>query len=266
MRVAVLGDIHANVRALQAALKIADEGGYDQLILLGDLLTYGVDVVETLELVGDRLASGRTVLLHGNHDALYRDLLEGNSTYHDQLPIWIKESVEWTLDRLPLDIWSQLSFKDELRIQQFLFSHANPFGPEKWQYLNTAAEHAIAAEALLARGIHVGVFGHTHRTKWYRYVDNNGFFNSDKFGYLDYHGVHILNAGSIGQPRDKGNPEVSVLWVTIPNDPFPTPSFKLQSFSWDVTGHMQGLATSELSTATSVQLSEFFENTFNDIS
>ena len=114
MRVAVLGDIHANVRALQAALKIADEGGYDQLILLGDLLTYGIDVVETLELVGSRLSSGRTVLLRGNHDALYQDLLDGNLAYKYQLPIWIRESVEWTLNRLPLDIWSKLSFKNEL--------------------------------------------------------------------------------------------------------------------------------------------------------
>jgi predicted phosphodiesterase len=258
VRVAVLGDVHANVRALKAALKIADEGGFDQLILLGDLLTYGVDVVETLELVDSRLSRGQTVLLRGNHDALYMDLLEGNSTYHEQLPIWIKESVEWTLDRLPLDIWSNLYFNNELNIKQFLFSHANPFGFNKWQYLNTEAEHASASEELLKRGIRVGVFGHTHRTKWYRYVDNNGVFKSDKFSNLDHSAVHILNAGSIGQPRDKCNLGVSVLWLTIPNDPVSTPSFKLQSFSWDVAGHMQSLDTSLLSSATKVQLSKYF--------
>lgn len=258
MRVAVLGDIHANMRALKAALKIADAGGYDQLILLGDLLTYGVDVIETLELVGERLASGRAVLLRGNHDALYRDLLAGNSTYHSQLPTWIKESVEWTLDRLPLDAWHQLFFKDDLKIQQFLFSHANPFGPEKWQYLNTAAEHASAAEALLARGMHVGVFGHTHRTKWYRHSDNHGGFESNQFGELDYPAVHVLNAGSIGQPRDRANPVASVLWMTIPDDRITTPSFKLQGFTWDMVGHMRGLAASELSPGTLARLSAFF--------
>lgn len=258
MRVAVLGDVHANARALQAALNIADQGGYDQLILLGDLLTYGVDVVATLELVSDRLLDGRTVLLRGNHDALYRDLLDGDSTYHDQLPMWIRESVDWTLERLPLDIWSRLSFKDDFEIQQILFSHANPFGAEKWQYLNTEAEHACAAEALLARGLHVGVFGHTHRAKWYRHFESHGGFESNQCGYLDYPAVHVLNAGSVGQPRDRANPVAAVLWITIPDEPISTPSFQLERLIWNVVEHMQGLAASGLSAGTVAQLSEFF--------
>lgn len=261
MRVAVLGDLHANLRALQAALKIADEGGYDQLIFLGDLLTYGVDVAETLELVGDRLASGHAVLLRGNHDALYRDLLEGNNTYHNQLPTWIKESVDWTLDRLPVDIWSRLSFRDELEIQQFLFSHANPFGPEKWQYLNMESELASAALTLQARRLKVGVFGHTHRAKWYRYFGNHGEIEPNLFGKLDYSAVHVLNAGSIGQPRNRTNPMTAVLWVTMPNDRFCVPSFKLQSFSWDVVGHIQDLIDSDLSPDALTQLIGFFKNT-----
>lgn len=260
MRVAVLGDIHANMRALRAALKIVDGGGYDQLIMLGDLLTYGVDVAETVELVGERLASGRTTLLRGNHDALYRDLLAGNRTYHSQLPAWIKESVDWTLERLPLDAWRQLFFKDDLVIQRCLFSHANPFGSEKWQYLNTAAEHASAAEALLANGMNVGVFGHTHRAKWYRHFANHGGFEPNQFGELDCLAVHVLNAGSIGQPRDSANQVAAVLWMTIPDDNIFAPSFKLQPFSWDVAGHMQGLAFSELSPATFARLAAFFKS------
>lgn len=258
MRVAVLGDVHANARALQAALNIADQGGYDQLILLGDLLTYGVDVVATLELVSDRLSNGRTVLLRGNHDALYRDLLDGDSTYHDQLPFWIKESVDWTLERLPLDIWSQLSFKNDFEIQQFLFSHANPFGPEKWQYLNTEAEHASAADALLTRGLHVGVFGHTHRAKWYRHFEGHGRFEAVQCGYLDYPAVHVLNAGSVGQPRDRANPVAAVLWITVPNARISTPRFQLERLTWNVTDHIRDLAASGLSIGTVAQLSEFF--------
>ena len=262
MRVAVLGDIHANARALHAALNIADEGGYEQLILLGDLLTYGVDVVETLELVSDRLLDGRTVLLRGNHDALYRDLLEGNSSYHDQLPMWIKESINWTLERLPFDIWSQLSFEDDFQIQQFLFSHANPFGTAEWQYLNTEVEHASAAEVLLARGLHVGVFGHTHRAKWYRHFESRGGFESNQYGHLDYPAVHVLNAGSIGQPRDRANPVAAVLWITIPDEPISTPRFQMQRLTWNVTDHMRGLAASRLSTGTVAQLSNFFQHNF----
>ncbi len=262
MRVAVIGDIHANVSALQTALKIADEGGYDQLILLGDLLTYGVDVNETLELVGDRLATGRTVLLRGNHDALYRDLLEGKTTYYDQLPVWIKESVRWTLDRLPFDIWSQLSFKEEFKIQEFLFSHANPFGSEQWGYLNTEAEHVDAVKVLLERGLRVGVFGHTHRTKWYRYFRESGGFESKLCGEIDCLAVHVLNAGSIGQPRDRANLASCVLWLTIADDCDPTSSFELQKFNWDVAGHMQRVAVSGQSVETLSRITAFYDHTF----
>jgi predicted phosphodiesterase len=260
MRVAVLGDIHANIRALRAALKIVDSGGYDQLVMLGDLLTYGVDVADTLELVGERIAHGHTTLLRGNHDALYRDLLLGKCAYHSQLQVWVKESVDWTLERLPIGAWNELFFEDDLKIQRCLFSHANPFGPEKWQYLNSAPEHASAAEALLAKGMHVGVFGHTHRAKWYRHLGNHGGFEPNQFGDLDYSAAHILNAGSIGQPRDNANQVAAVLWMTIPSDHLIVPSFKLEAFSWDVLGHISGLASSEFSPGTFTRLAAFFNS------
>lgn len=260
MRVAVLGDIHANISALRAAFKIVDGGGYDRLVLLGDLLTYGVDVAEILELVGERLVGGRTTLLRGNHDALYRDLLLGKYDYISQLPEWIRESIDWTLERLPLNTWNQLFFEDDLIIQQCLFSHANPFGPERWQYLNTEPEHASAAEALMAKGMHVGVFGHTHRAKWYRHLDNQGCFVSSPFGELDKGKVHILNAGSIGQPRDKKNPVAAVLWMTISEDHITAPRFKFEVFSWDLAAHIHGLASGMFSPATFMRLAGFFES------
>lgn len=259
MRVAVLGDIHANINALRAALKIVDGGGYDRLVMLGDLLTYGVDVVETLELVGERLVGGHTTLLRGNHDALYRDLLLGKYDYINQMPEWIRESIDWTLERLPLNAWNQLFFEDDLIIQQCLFSHANPFGPERWQYLNTELEHANAVEALIAKGMHVGVFGHTHRAKWYRHLDNQGCFELSPFGELDKGAVHILNAGAIGQPREKTNPVAAVLWMTIPDDHISIPNFNLEVFSWDMVGHIHGLASSMFSPATFMRLADFFK-------
>ena len=260
MRVAVLGDIHANISALRAALKIVDAGGYDRLVMLGDLLTYGVDVAETIELVGERLLGGHTTLLRGNHDALYRDLLLGKCGYINQLPEWIRESIDWTFGQLPLNAWNQLLFDDDLIIQQCLFSHANPFGIERWQYLNTELEHANAAEALLAKGMHVGVFGHTHRTKWYRHRDHQGCFLSSPFGELDKGAVHILNAGSIGQPRDKKDPVAAVLWMTISDDHTTVPRFKLEVFSWDMVGHINGLASGMFSSDTFMRLAGFFKS------
>jgi predicted phosphodiesterase len=261
MRIAVIGDVHANALALQAALTTADKGGYDHLVFLGDLLTYGVDVVETLELVSERLATGSAVLLRGNHDSLYQNLLEGEAVYYDKLPVWIKESVMWTLDRLPIRIWSKISFHDEFHLLDFLFSHANPYGYERWEYLNTSTEHANAAESLLERGFRVGVFGHTHRSKWYRYFSGFGGFESSSFGELDYSTVHILNAGAIGQPRDNSNPVANLLWLNLNNNDGTPPSFKLQQFNWNVAGHLNRVAGSGISDETVTRILSFFNKT-----
>ena len=260
MRVAVIGDVHANALALQAALKTADIGGYDQLVFLGDLLTYGVDVVETLDLVSERLATGNAILLRGNHDSLYQNLLEGESAYYEKLPVWIKESVMWTLDRLPLGIWSKISFNEKFQLLDFLFSHANPYGSERWEYLNSSTEHANAAVSLLESGSRVGIFGHTHRSKWYRYSGGGGGFESSSYGELDYNAVHILNAGAIGQPRDNANPVANLLWLNLNNDGFP-PDFKIQEFNWDVAGHLSRVAGSGISDQALTRISSFFYNT-----
>ena len=51
MRIAVLTDIHASSDPLQLALTAARREGFDRMLILGDLLTYGVQPLETLELV-----------------------------------------------------------------------------------------------------------------------------------------------------------------------------------------------------------------------
>ena len=261
MRIAVIGDVHANALALQAALTTADIGGYDQLVFLGDLLTYGVDVVETLELVSERLATGHAVILRGNHDSMYQNLLVGENAYYDKLPVWIKESVMWTLDRLPLSVWSKISFDEDLQLLDFLFSHANPYGSERWEYLNSSTDHANAAVSLLERGFRVGVFGHTHRPKWYRYFSGSGSFDSSLCGELDYSAIHILNAGAIGQPRDNANPVANVLWLNLTNSEESPPSFKLQQFNWNVEGHLNRVAGSGISDETLTQIASFFNKT-----
>ncbi len=257
-KVAVLGDIHANARALKSALSTVDRDGYDILVFLGDLLTYGIDVAETLELVNSRLEAGNAILLQGNHDALYRDLLMGDSTYRDSLPDWIKESVDLTFDKLPAYVWSKLSFQNEFIIDNILFSHANPFGAKDWQYLKTEADHICALEAMRTRGLQVGIFGHTHRAKWFRSFDGISYFESKQYGGLDFPAAHILNAGSVGQPRDKLDPTTSVLWISVPGNCDFVASFRFENFSWDTFGHKQSLETSNFSSDTLARLRTFF--------
>ncbi len=217
MRVAVLGDIHGNADALDQALARVDAVGCDRLILLGDLLTYGVDVERSLTLVLDRLQSPHTTLLLGNHDTMYADIVRtGRSDYLERLPTWIRESVEWTMARLDRLLWEALRFVEECGEGGILFSHANPFGQGDWEYLNSAATCARAAEVLRDRGHLAGVFGHTHRMAWYRLAAGEGRgFVPATAGRLDGAFTHVLNPGAIGQVRDAADPVPRILWLTF---------------------------------------------------
>ena len=77
---AVLSDLHANATALAASLEQTRALSPDRVIILGDLLTYGMDVRETLDIVESLAAGGATVIL-GNHDKLYLDLAAGGQVH-----------------------------------------------------------------------------------------------------------------------------------------------------------------------------------------
>jgi hypothetical protein len=182
----------------------------------------------------------------------------GDSAYRDSLPSWIKESVDWTCDKLSPNVWFKLSFQDELILNNILFSHANPFGAKIWQYLNTDADHAFALKAMLTRGLRVGIFGHTHRAKWFRSSDGKGYFEFKQSGELDFLATHILNAGSVGQPRDKFDPTTSVLWISIPSNCDSVACFRFEKFFWDIIEHKKNLETSNFSSETLARLRAFF--------
>ena len=133
-------DIHANARALRAALELAREGGMDKLIVLGDLLTYGLDVGETLDLVEEAQERHGAVLLVGNHDQLYFDLAAGRFDYYSGLPAWLRESVDHTMRLLDVSRLASLRWAQEIVLGDVLFAHANPYPFGDWSYINTDAD------------------------------------------------------------------------------------------------------------------------------
>lgn len=69
MRIAIVSDIHANLAAFEAVLAHAKSIGYDRMVCLGDVVGYGPDPVECIDLVREHCEWS----LLGNHDfaALY---------------------------------------------------------------------------------------------------------------------------------------------------------------------------------------------------
>ena len=215
MRLAVIGDIHANAVALEAALGATRRGGYDLRVLMGDLLTYGVEVTRTLDLVSDALKRPDTVLILGNHDDIYLRLIRGRGDPLPPTADWVAEMIDWTLPLVPARDWTALPFRASFAAAGIHFSHANPFGPGDWTYLATPATNLAAAGALREMGMSCGVFGHTHRAR--RFVaagDGGGDYLPFDFHDrpLDPGCTHVLNAGSVGQPRS-AHPRAVILWL-----------------------------------------------------
>jgi hypothetical protein len=100
---------------------------------MGDLLTYGCQPSQALELVERCLSTHTSALLVGNHDALYRDLLGGDTRYYDKLPGFIRESVDWTLGQIDARWFaSELPWAEEVALGELLVAHANPYVHGDW--------------------------------------------------------------------------------------------------------------------------------------
>ena len=255
-RIAVIGDIHGNDPALDAALRAARNIGYDRLVLLGDLLTYGADTRAVVARVGELCArEPDTVLLRGNHDALY--LSEGPRYDEHAMPAWIRESVAHTRASLDADAFDRLPFRDEARFGDVLFAHANPYGPDDWSYLNSEQEHARASDVLRERGFTVGVFGHTHRA---RVHSARGIERPDPAasirGGRSPDSTLILNAGSIGQPRDRPRDT----WVLLLEPAAGATLARWTPFTYDVEAHVRALHEAPLSPDTRSRLIGFHED------
>ncbi|MEQ1564245.1 MAG: metallophosphoesterase [Myxococcota bacterium] len=264
MRLGVVGDIHANARALQEALDLVQSRPIDQLIFLGDLLTYGPDVDEVLALVQEETEDGAQLIL-GNHDAMYLDLLDGNQAYFDGLPLWIRESVDWTLGQLDAELFRSLPFAKEWVAESTLVAHANPFdaedsGQPNWRYLNQLDDYAEAARCLRDRDLRVGVFGHTHRARIVEWPSGRGLTDDKRASIYAWkpsglEDALILNAGAIGQPRGRGATS-TVMWVTVEDEV----DVDLAPVPYAVDEHVAALYNLPLSGSTIESLARFFRS------
>lgn len=233
MKVVIFGDVHGNARALRAALSRADDTAFDALVFIGDLLTYGHDVDEVIELVAAAQAKHRATLLIGNHDQMYFDLAAGDRRYYDKLPAWIRTSIDLTTNLLgDRALADSLVWSTEVVLDGVLFSHANPFGD--WTYLNTDGDVARAREVLRHRSLRAGVFGHTHRPRW------------------DRDAPAVINVGSVGQPRDGTGRSVIVRLDTETLDA------SFEPIDYDLAAHLAGLRATGLEPSTIERLEKFF--------
>ncbi len=186
MKYAIISDIHSNLEALQKALDIIDEKNVDEIICLGDVVGYGANPNECVEIVRQRCS---TVIL-GNHDAAALD----TSSAKD-FNVIARKAVLWTANALEEDSRKFLSLLPYTQQKEsLLFVHASPHTPELWDYI-IDVEDAVSALRYVTEKL--CFIGHTHVPGIFSKNGRAKTITTDE--------QFIINVGSIGQPRD-GNP------------------------------------------------------------
>ena len=189
MKYAIISDIHSNLEALQKALTIIDGKEVDEIICLGDVVGYGSNPNECVELVRSRCAA----IVLGNHDAAALN----PSLAHDFNPI-AQRAITWTSNTLTDENKIFLSSLPMIvRKDEILFVHSSPNMPEAWDYI---IDYDDAESALRKFDEKICFIGHTHVPGIFSHRGRAKSITRDE--------KYLINVGSIGQPRD-GNPKLA---------------------------------------------------------
>lgn len=125
MRILVISDIHGNINALRTV--ITDAGKVDTIWCLGDIVGYGPDPNECVDLLREL---PELVCLLGNHDAAVANPAEV-ATFNPEARI----SIEWTIDQLRPDNFEYLSrLPNRVILDEVTLVHGSPRSPT-YEYL-----------------------------------------------------------------------------------------------------------------------------------
>jgi diadenosine tetraphosphatase ApaH/serine/threonine PP2A family protein phosphatase len=197
MRYAVVSDIHSNWEAFAAVLDAAAAEGVDGYLCLGDLVGYGPDPDRVIAEVQER----SMVTVRGNHDHAAFDA-EEDRFFND----WAREAIAWTRDRLSTedrDYLARLGLTAS--IDGALLVHAAPSAPRAWRYVLSAAD----AQAEFPYFDETVCFiGHSHVPMVVAESESGIRDVREDSARLSSGVRHIINVGSVGQPRD-GDPRAS---------------------------------------------------------
>jgi diadenosine tetraphosphatase ApaH/serine/threonine PP2A family protein phosphatase len=202
VRTAIISDIHANLEALQAVFAHADTQRVDRIICLGDVLGYGPNPVECVDLVAERCAWS----LMGNHDfgVLYEPT--NFNLAAEQAAYWTRERFAAETDRARAA--KRWDFLGRLRVRvtfgDFLCVHGTPRRPiNEYLFPEDAINSPVKMQQIFDRVEKYCLVGHTHVPGVF--TDEPDFYPPDDFdGTYRLNGGEkaIINPGSIGQPRD----------------------------------------------------------------
>ena len=217
---ALISDIHSNLEALNTVLEDIERRGIHTIYCLGDVVGYGPNPVECLDLV---IQKTQWCVL-GNHD--FATLYEPTNFNHgaEQASFWTREVLEtqqntafnkrrWQfLGGLPMRQTMETTLSKNKAALDFV--HASPRRPiNEYIFPDDVYTNPAKVRVLFERVKHVCFVGHTHMP---------GVFLDEPDFYLpgELEGTYpiiesekaIINIGSVGQPRDR-DPRASYVYI-----------------------------------------------------
>ena len=214
---AIISDIHGNLEALRAVLDDIDHLGIRDIICLGDVVGYGPQPRECLEIV--KSVAKFTIL--GNHEEAVLTGVPASFTPR------ARKAIEWTANTLLNDPSEPAAvrlarrkqmedFKIQARVDGVQYVHGSPRDPTR--------EYVMPRDAIADKKKLAEIFacledycfcGHTHTPGIF--TETSFTHPSDMFDLymLGSHERVLINVGSVGQPRD-GDPRAC--FITFDGD------------------------------------------------
>jgi predicted phosphodiesterase len=207
MRILVLSDIHANATALEASLAAAS-GHWQRIVCLGDLVDYGPDPNEVTE----RIRALDPIIVRGNHDKAVTGL-----TSIEEFNPMAQVAARWTHQQLSPENFSYISQLPAGPASTHGITLVHGSFHDEDGYVFAPAQ---AMGGLLDSPTAVTMFGHTHYQGGFSYRDEQVNVIQLRpapgisFAALRQEAStrYLINAGSIGQPRD-GDPRAAFVIV-----------------------------------------------------
>lgn len=202
--IAIVSDIHSNIEALSAVIKDAEERGAEVLRCLGDVIGYGPNPVECVDVARERFE----FTLLGNHEEA---VLFGAIGFNPKA----KAAVDWTREQ-----FHDASSGSEVRNArwQFLgelplhiddddvqYVHGSPRDPTREYVFPTDVLNPDKLQGIFEHVESIAFNGHTHAPG---IMTEDGIFRLPQdvnWVYRRNGEKAIVNVGSVGQPRDGDN-------------------------------------------------------------
>ena len=203
IRLAVLGDVHGNVAALEATLAVIERTRPDAIAVTGDLALNGPRPAEVVARVRDLVASGAYVI-QGNTDIAVADFdYSAAFPWFEEVPAHYRAAAEWTHDQLTeadLDFLRRLPAERRIHAgeEMVLVCHASP--GSQTDGLPVELDAAVTVQRITRTDARIICCGHTHVAD-----------------VRDYGRRLVCNPGSCGYAFD-GDPDAAWALVTVADD------------------------------------------------